>query len=228
MIVVKRKPITEIKNNLNKHNNIVIFGCGTCASVCLEGGEKEAKEICGLLKLAYKKEKKSINIFCESATRLCDVEFVKELKVKFNDIDAVLSLGCGAGIQLVSDIFNNINVYPGVNTTFLGTNDKLGEFSEKCLSCGDCILDKTGGICPISRCSKNLLNGPCGGSVNGKCEIDPGIDCAWQLIYDRMKILGRLYELEDIIPVKDWAVSRDGGPRKLNKEEVSLNETKYS
>ena len=222
MIVVKRKPIAEIKNNLNKHKNIVVFGCGTCASVCLEGGEKEAKEVCELLKLAYKKENKEVQIKFESATRLCEEEFVRELNVKFNDADAVLSLGCGAGIQLVSDVFNGVNVYPGVNTTFLGTNDKLGQFSEKCLSCGDCILDKTGGICPISRCSKNILNGPCGGSEDGKCEVDPETDCAWQLIYDRMKILGRLHELEEIIPLKDWATSRDGGPRKMNKEEVII------
>lgn len=222
MIVVKRKPIDEIKNRLSAHKNIVIFGCGTCASVCLEGGEKEAKEICGLLNLSYKKENKDIKIRYESASRLCEEEFVRELKVKFLDVDAVLSLGCGAGIQLVADVFEKVVVYPGVNTQFIGTNDSLGEFSEKCISCGDCILDKTGGICPISRCSKNILNGPCGGSADGKCEIDPDTECAWQLIYDRMKTLGRLDELEEIILPKNWSSSRDGGPRKLMKNEVII------
>jgi ferredoxin len=224
MIIVKRKPIDELRDKLSRYKNIAVFGCGTCASVCLEGGEKEAKEICGLLTLSYKKEGLDIKVRYESATRLCEEEFVRELRVKFSDVDAVLSLGCGAGIQLVSDIFKKVNVYPGVNTQFVGTNDSLGEFSEKCASCGDCILDKTGGICPIARCSKNILNGPCGGSENGKCEINPDIDCAWQLIYDRMNELGRLEELEEIIPPKNWKTSRDGGPRKMKKNEVIVKD----
>lgn len=226
MIVVKRKSIDEIKKNLDPYTNIAIFGCGTCAAVCLEGGEKEANEICELLKLSNKKNKKKVNVISDSSVRLCDVEFVQELKRKFYNVDAILSLGCGAGIQMVSDAFEGIPVYPGVNTMFLGTNDKLGEFSEKCLGCGECVLDKTGGICPVSRCSKNLLNGPCGGSEDGKCEVNSDIQCAWQLIYDRMIQLNRLEELENIIPVKDWTSARDGGPRKMIKEEVIIKDDK--
>jgi hypothetical protein len=111
-------------------------------------------------------------------------------------------------------------VYPGVNTKFLGGTNEPGLWTENCQSCGDCILDRTGGICPIARCSKSLLNGPCGGSQNGKCEIDKDIDCAWQLIYDQMKGLGRLDDLLKIEPIKDWSKNRDGGPRKVVREDL--------
>ena len=108
---------------------------------------------------------------------------------------------------------------PGINTDFLGANLDVGEWAEYCQNCGDCVLADTGGICPIARCSKSLLNGPCGGSANGKCEIDPTVDCAWQLIYDRMKALGRLDRLSEVHPPKSWKTSRDGGPRRLVRED---------
>jgi ferredoxin len=222
MIVVKRKPIEEIRTYLAGFKDILVLGCGTCATVCLEGGEKEAGEIAGLLGLVYNGDSENVKLVSDFAVRLCEPEFVAEVRRRFPEVEAVLSLGCGAGIQMVSGIFSGVPVYPGVNTSFLGTNDTLGIFSEKCLGCGDCILDKTGGICPVARCSKNLLNGPCGGSADGHCEINKEVDCAWQLIYDRMKLLGRLEELSTPLPAKDWRTARDGGPRKIVVEEYLL------
>jgi hypothetical protein len=111
-------------------------------------------------------------------------------------------------------------ILPGTNTTFLGITERLGVWSERCAGCGHCVLDKTGGLCPIARCSKQLLNGPCGGSVNGKCEISKDVDCVWQLIIDRLSRLNRLEALEEIFPVKDWRPAGHGGPRRLIREDL--------
>ncbi len=113
-------------------------------------------------------------------------------------------------------------VLPAVNTRFIGVTRDVGVWTEMCQGCGDCVLERTGGVCPVSRCSKSNFNGPCGGSSGGKCEIDPGVDCGWQLIYDRLKELGRLEKLYEIIEPKDWRSSRDGGPRRLEKKEVRI------
>ena len=111
---------------------------------------------------------------------------------------------------------------PGLNTSFLGQPTEQGIWDERCQACGTCILDNTAGICPIARCSKSLFNGPCGGSQNGKCEIDPDVECAWQLIYERLKVLAKLELLMEIQPARDWSTSRDGGPRRIVKEDLRL------
>ena len=111
-------------------------------------------------------------------------------------------------------------VFPAVNTKFMGASERQGVWAERCQGCGDCILGLTGGICPVARCSKRLFNGPCGGSTNGKCEIDSNVDCAWQLIWDRLKALGLEKRYEEIMPAKDWRSSRDGGPRKIIREDL--------
>jgi hypothetical protein len=134
--------------------------------------------------------------------------------------DAVLSLACGAGVQLLAERFPDKVIIPGCDTTFLGVTEKLGVWSERCAGCGNCILDKTGGLCPIARCAKQLLNGPCGGSTDGKCEISKDVDCVWQLIIDRLTRLDRLEALEEIFPVKDWAPAGHGGPRKMVREDL--------
>ena len=113
-----------------------------------------------------------------------------------------------------------VPVVPAVNTTFLGAALEQGVWAERCQGCGDCVLEITGGICPIARCSKSLLNGPCGGSSEGKCEIDPEVDCGWQLIYDRLSALGKLENLNRMLPARDWSTSRDGGPRRRVVEEL--------
>jgi hypothetical protein len=131
-------------------------------------------------------------------------------------------MSCGAGVQYVAEKYRTKPVLPAVNTTFLGVALEQGVWAERCQGCGTCILDKTGGICPIARCAKSLLNGPCGGSTNGKCEVDRETDCGWQLIIDRLKELGQLDRYEEIIPVKDWSTARDGGPRKRLREDLRL------
>ncbi|MGQ9631353.1 MAG: methylenetetrahydrofolate reductase C-terminal domain-containing protein [bacterium] len=223
MIVAERKPIEEIIGMIGGHKNILIVGCGTCVTVCLTGGEKEVGLLSSALKMAARnKFNKELSIKEAVTERQCEREFVDELRGQISSCDAVLSMACAAGVQTIAEMFPKTIVLPAMNTTFLANVPEQGVWAEVCGGCGDCILHKTGGICPIIRCSKSLLNGPCGGSQNGKCEIDSEIECAWQLIYDRLKGLGRLDILEAILPPKNWTTSRDGGPRKMVREDVKL------
>jgi hypothetical protein len=130
-------------------------------------------------------------------------------------VDAILSLACGAGVQTVSEVYPHLPVIPALNTTFLGAVDEPGIWQEKCRGCGDCILAETGGICPVSRCAKQLFNGPCGGAKNGMCEIRNDVPCAWNLIIERLTALDMLENLARIVPPRDWSRDRSGGPRKL-------------
>lgn len=222
MIIGERKPLEEILSFIEKHKKILIAGCGTCVAICMAGGDKEVALLASALKLARNKEKKPIEVLEQTVLRQCEWEFADELKDKVKACEAVISMACGIGVQTVAERFPEKIVYPGINTTFLGLPEKQGVWSERCLACGNCVLGKTGGICPIARCSKNLLNGPCGGSQNGKCEISQDVSCAWQLIYDRLKSLGELNRLEEIFLPKDWSTNRDGGPRKIVREDVQL------
>jgi len=222
MIVAEQKPIAEIINMAFKHKSILVVGCGTCVTVCFAGGEKEVKTLSSLLRMKAQMEQKLLEIQELTVERQCDHEFIEKITPLAGKAEAILSLACGAGVQLIAEKFADKIVYPGLNTTFLGITEKQGVWKERCLGCGTCLIDKTGGICPIARCAKNLLNGPCGGSQEGKCEVNPETDCAWQLIYERLKKLGQLECLEEIIPVKDWSTSRDGGPRKIIREDLTL------
>lgn len=223
MIVAERKPIEEIVTILDTSKSILIAGCGECVTVCCVGGAKEVGILASQLRLWSKKAGKEIHFTEQTVQRQCEKEFVAEFKGNIEKVDAVISLACGVGVQFIAEHYPSIPVYPGVNTTFIGGTEQAGVWTEYCLSCGNCILDKTAGVCPIARCSKNLLNGPCGGSQDGKCEIDKELDCAWQLIYDRMTSRGRVEELEAIQPIKDWSTSRDGGPRKVVREDLRIN-----
>ena len=222
MIVAERKPLEDIKSMVAGYKKILVLGCGTCVTVCLAGGEKEVGILSSALRMAFRKDSHDPEISEATPERQCEKEFVEELREQVEQVDAVLSMGCGAGVQTLVEVFPEKPVYPALNTKFLGIPEEQGIWSERCAACGDCVLDKTGGICPIARCSKSLLNGPCGGSKDGKCEIDPEVDCGWQLIYDRLKTLGQLDNLEEILPVKDWSANRDGGPRKIIREDVRL------
>ena len=154
--------------------------------------------------------------------RQCDHEYLEEIRDISDQYDAILSLACGVGVQFTAEKYHTLPVIPGVNTCFLGATEERGLWTERCQACGSCILAYTGGICPVSRCAKRLLNGPCGGSTNGKCEISKDVDCAWQLIIDRLKALGKLDEYEKVQPIKDWSTDRAGGPRKVAREDVAL------
>jgi len=220
MIVAERKPIEEIIGFVKDCKKIIIAGCNECVTVCYAGGKKEVGILASALKMAFMKEGKELEITEVTLERQCDHEYLEEIRNIIEDYDAVVSLACGVGVQFMAEKYLRTPIYPGVNTCFMGVTEERGVWSERCQACGQCILGQTAGICPISRCAKRLLNGPCGGSTNGKCEINNELDCAWQLIIDRLKELGRLDDYDKLIPIKDWSTERAGGPRKVVREDL--------
>ncbi len=222
MIVGEQKPLEEIKEIVADYERILILGCGTCVTVCFAGGEKEVGILSSSLRMATKLDGHNVEIIEATVQRQCEHEYIDAVADQVKEAEIVLSLACGIGVQTMTERYPEKLTLPGLNTTFLGEPVEQGVWVERCQACGNCVLGLTGGICPIARCSKSLLNGPCGGSQNGKCEINPEIDCAWQLIYDRLKTLGKLELLTEIQPVKDWSTSRHGGPRKIVREDLKL------
>lgn len=220
MIVAERKPIEKTLEMIAPYKKVLIAGCFGCVTVCLAGGEKEVGILASQIRQARGNNGNSIEVVEQTVERQCDAEYLVKFRDSMDGVEAVVSLACGIGIQYLAEKYPGIPVYPGVNTLFLGANLDIGKWEERCFACGDCVLDKTGGICPIARCSKSLLNGPCGGSQNGKCEVSKDVDCGWQLIYDRLKELGQLDKMREVIPAKNW--KREGGPRKLVREELTL------
>ena len=220
MIVGEQKPLEEIKDIIADHERILVLGCGTCVTVCFAGGEKEVGILASALRMASKIDGQT-KVFDEATVqRQCEWEFLEVLEEEVKNHDLVLSMACGIGVQAIVERFPEARVAPAVNTGFLGIPQEHGLWTERCAACGECILHRTAGICPIARCAKSLLNGPCGGSQNGKCEIDPQVSCAWQLIYERLKAQGRLDQMLEIMPAKDWSTSRHGGPRRLVREDL--------
>ena len=206
MIVAERKPFTEINEMVKDQKKIMIAGCGTCVAVCMAGGEKEVELLGSQLRLARKKEGKEVEIVEATVTRQCDREYMEPILDQARECDAVISMACGVGIQYLSDLIEDIPVYPGVNTRFIGTNEAEGVWLERCMMCGNCVLGETGGICPIAICAKGLLNGPCGGTNKGKCEVSPDKDCAWTLIYNRLDKQGKLNNIREIFPPKKYGL----------------------
>jgi ferredoxin len=224
MIIAEKKPFPEIWGMVKDYKRILVAGCATCVTICWAGGEKEVEQLASRLAIAAAKEKKTIAIGKVTIERQCENEMVKELENRTGDIDIILSLGCGAGVQGISDYFPEIPVFPGLNTVFLGMPDSEGIWSERCVSCGDCFLFWTGGICPVTRCAKGLLNGPCGGTRRGgKCETDPEKDCAWVLIYNKLEKQGRLSLMEHYHMPKNYRVVKRPGKlvSHLMKENVT-------
>jgi ferredoxin len=213
MVVVELKSFAEIKKILANHQRILLVGCGTCATVCLAGGERQLEVLTAALKMTRQAQGKEVTLAQRVLLRQCEPEFVEQLLPEASSYEAILSLGCGAGIQTIAEQIKDIPVYPGVNTKFIGAADGEALWNEKCVACGDCLLATTGGICPIARCAKGLLNGPCGGTNAGKCEVDTSKDCAWVLIYERLKNLGQLGLMREIIAPKDF--SKTTTPRTL-------------
>jgi ferredoxin len=222
MIVAEQKPLEEIKGLLGEAGRVLIVGCGTCVTVCFAGGEKEAGILGSLLRMSTKMDGHPKDVSEVTVQRQCEWEYLDAIRERVAEADIVLSLGCGVGVQALAERYPNAIVVPGLNTAFMGLPLEQGVWAERCAACGQCLLGLTGGICPIARCSKQLLNGPCGGSSKGKCEVNADIDCAWQLIYDKLKAQGRLHLLMEITPPKDWRTSRDGGPRKIVREDLRL------
>jgi len=213
MIIAERKPLEEIRNMLAGYKKILVVGCGTCVTICWAGGEKEVGILSSQLRLASSKDGNELSVMEAVVERQCEKEMVlEELGDKAPGVEAILSLGCGAGVQMMAELFEEKPVLPALNTTFIGMPEKEGLWVEMCGACGDCFLDRTGGICPVVRCAKGLLNGPCGGTrKGGKCEIDPDKDCAWVLIYHRLEKQGRLNLMRKYYEPKNYrAVKRPG------------------
>jgi len=224
MIVAQQKPLAEIKGMLAGYRKILILGCGTCTTVCFAGGEKEVGVLASALRMVSRIEGGEKKVEELTIQRQCEWEFIDPIAESLRAAEAVLSLGCGVGVQAIAERVPEARVLPGLNTAFMGQPLAQGIWSERCAGCGDCVLHLTGGICPIARCSKSLLNGPCGGAQGGQCEVDSSIECAWQLIYERLKALGQLHLMAEIIPHKDWARGRDGGPRRIVREDLLIEE----
>lgn len=218
MITAERKNFDEIRRMTDDAANVLVVGCNTCVAVCLTGGEKEAEQLASQLRLA--REKDGIKGAVETVTvlRQCENEYLDSIAEQVNDADLVLSTACSIGPQGLVFRYPEKRVMPAMNTNMMGYVKEHHVWTEYCVACGFCIIGRTGGICPIARCAKTLLNGPCGGSQNGRCEISRDVPCAWQEIYDRLAALGDLDTLKEILGPKKWNASSSGGPRTMKKE----------
>lgn len=210
MIITERKPMEEILSQLEGVKKVALVGCGQCASACQTGGEKELEEMKALL------EEHGMEVTGTVLPEECCHKMLvkRDLKpLRDSGAEAVLCLACGDGVQTVADNLM-LPVYPANNTMFLGQVERVGIFHEYCRMCGDCVLGATGGICPVTKCAKSLVNGPCGGQKNGKCEVNPENDCAWILIYNRLSAIGQVDKLGQTRPDKNY--SGVSYPRHIN------------
>jgi len=219
MITAERKPIAEIKEMIAPYRKILVVGCGSCVAECASGGEKEVGLLSSALRMDAKASGKEIELKEMTLDRQCVYEFIDQLTDVIGQYDIVLSLACGAGVQAVAEVFPKVLVVPALNTTFLGETKEAGLWVENCRGCGDCKLGVFAAVCPVTRCAKGLFNGPCGGSRTDRCEVDPEVPCAWQLIVSRLEDVGRLDLLRKVHPPADWSKQQGKGPRKIKRED---------
>ena len=222
MIIAKRKPISEIVDMVKDHDRVLVLGCRGCVSVCSAGGEREVEILASLLRLGCKKEGRNVKTIEATLVRQCDKEYVDAMDDWDGEYDAVVSLACGVGVNFIANLRSMAKVYPAVNTTFMGGSTEQGVWTEQCAGCGNCILHQTGGLCPVARCAKSLMNGPCGGSVNGRCEIHPDVPCIWQSIHDKLTRVGRKDDLLKTAPIRDWRSAGHGGPRTSVRDDLTV------
>lgn len=219
MVVGERKALSEIKEMVRPYAKILIAGCDTCTAECLSGGRKQVAELAAALEMAFRLEGKNQEILEISVDRQCIHEFLLDVIEKAEEVEAVVSMACGAGVQSLAERLPAKPIYPGLNTTFIGETVSAGLWQERCRGCGDCLLGLTAGLCPVTRCAKGLLNGPCGGSQGGRCEISAvlkcDVPCVWALIYERLAQQGGLERLTAYTPPKDWRLGGAIGPRQL-------------
>ena len=219
MIVAQRKTIPDLLAIVEKHRKLVVLGCGTCVTVCLSGGQREVSIIASALRMAAKLKGLPLEVSEATIERQCDNVFLEQAADAVKTSDAVLSLGCGAGVQALAERYTGKPVYGGLNTAFIGILEERGVWAEKCAACGACVLHQYGGICPVTRCAKHMLNGPCSGSREDHCEVDATRPCAWQLIHQRLKEIGQLDRLKETQPPKNWRPSLSGGCRTIIRED---------
>jgi hypothetical protein len=221
VIVGTRKPLAEIQQMVAPFRRILLAGCDTCVAECVSGGRREVAELGAALQMSCRMAGLEKELREASVDRQCVHEFLLEVVEAAEEADAVLSLACGAGVQALAARVPEIPVFPALNTLFIGETAERGLWLENCRGCGDCLLGLTGGICPVSRCAKSLLNGPCGGARAGLCEInlakkfDPEVPCAWLQIYDRLHTWDQLNRFLEITPPKDWSYGDASGPRRV-------------
>ena len=207
MIITKQKDLDNIVEMISG-DPVFIVGCSECATLCNTGGEKEVLEMKKYLE--ERKIRVTGWVVLEPACNLQnDKRIFRKYKNKLDNTSKILVLACGNGVQTVAEIFDNIDIIPGTDTLFLGETKRIGDFEKRCNLCGECIAYLFDGFCPISRCPKGMLNGPCGGSVNGKCEVNKDVDCVWDLIVKRFKKKGELDKLKQINAPKDWSKSTE-------------------
>jgi ferredoxin len=216
MIITKKRDLKKLLENLKNYKSLFLIGCSECASLCGTGGDPELAS----MKEALETEGKTVTgtflpkTGCQTLGTKIELKKDKEACAA---ADAIIVMSCGAGTQSAVEIFPDKPVFPANDSLFLGNMTRFQMFDERCSLCGECILDKTGGICPVTACPKGLLNGPCGGTDNGKCEVSSDIDCAWVRIYDRMKKIDQLDDFRKVLEPKDWSASRK--PATLNTRE---------
>lgn len=205
MIITKKKDISEILESLKGIKTVYLFGCNSCAEQCSTGGEKEIGEMTAILAQNGIKVVGS-SIPAETCYRQLVLKDYRN-KPELGEAQAVLVLACGAGVRTVADVAEETQpVLPALDSLFLATVERVGRFFEGCSLCGECILHTTGGICPHTECPKGLLNGPCGGVVDGMCEVNVECECAWVRIYRRLEKQGRLDALRKVAAPKDHSV----------------------
>jgi len=204
MIITEQKPLEEIVESLKEYRKIFLVGCGECAATCKTGGEPELLKI----KAELEGQGKTVVGMCIPEAPCVASQIKTELAkntAALKEAEAVLVLACGLGAQSVKDNDRiGLTVLPACNTLCGAVLDAKGDFYEKCSMCGECVLGITAGICPITLCAKGLLNGPCGGMNQGKCEVDKDRDCAWVLIYKELEKKGKLKDLREIQEAKDF------------------------
>ena len=210
MIITQKKPIEEVMAMVAPYKTVAIVGCNSCATACQTGGEPQIKELTAILEQAGKKV---------VATTICDYCCMNlGVKGKMKAINAaepecVICMSCGDGVQCVAKNTNK-PVFPSNDTMYLGEAVRFGVWEESCRFCGQCVLGQTGAICPITQCAKSLVNGPCGGQKNGKCEVNPENPCAWIEIYKRLEATNQLDKLS--VTRTDKGYSKVAYPRTIS------------
>jgi ferredoxin len=204
MIVGDLKALDEIASSIAGYRKILVLGCGGCVTVCRSGGDAEACDLAR--RLSHIEYHRGIppEFVIDTIERQCENDLIRSYLKLPEGTDAILSLACGVGVQIVADVLEPLPVIPALTTTFMGGSDEPGVWREKCRGCGDCLLASTAGICPIALCAKRLLNGPCGGSRGGYCEVGSETPCAWARIYDRLEKQGRLSLMDEFRGFRDW------------------------
>jgi len=211
-----QKPLEEILGALGKDEKVMVVGCGNCAAKAKSGGEPETCAMVARLRAhgvtvtGWAVPPNGGSLCKLSATRALLLEDHRE---ESEAADSFLILSCGQGVHTVIDVADAKGVHPGCNTVFGGETVADDFITEYCSLCGECVLERTGGLCPVTLCAKSLLNGPCGGATGGKCEVDPKRDCGWHLIFERLQSLGREAQMLEYQPPKNWL--RAGSPRSL-------------